>query len=161
MKGFTSTILHVDDEKADVHGALRPPIYDCSSFGFSSSETIAAAFDGSQPAHAYSRVSNPTVESFEKRIAAMANAHGVVAVASGMAAITNVVLALCESGTTIVASKFLFGNTIGLFEKTFKPWGLNIRWVDPANIEEIASAVDNTTRMVFVETISNPQNCYR
>jgi O-acetylhomoserine (thiol)-lyase len=74
-----------------------------------------------------------------------------------MAAISNTILTLCEAGSSIVASKFLFGNTSCLFEDTLKPWGLNVKWVDPRNVNEIENAIDNTTRLVFIETISNPQ----
>jgi O-acetylhomoserine (thiol)-lyase len=157
MAGFISSILHSDDSRKDAHGALRFPIYECAAFGFDSAEQLGAAFDGSGPAHAYSRVSNPTVEAFERRIATMAGAVGALAFSSGMAAITTLVLTLCQSGSSIVASKFLFGNTVSLFEKTLGPWGLTVRWVDGGNLDEVAAAIDQTTRMVFVETISNPQ----
>jgi O-acetylhomoserine (thiol)-lyase len=157
MKGFTSAILHFTDKKSDVHGSLRPPIYECGAFEFGDAECIAGAFDGSKPAHSYSRVSNPTVEALEQRVTAMAGARGTVAVASGMAAITTLVIALCESGSTIVASSYLFGNTISLFEKTLGPWGLKVKWVDPGDLHGIERAIDKTTRLVFMETVSNPQ----
>jgi O-acetylhomoserine (thiol)-lyase len=157
MTGFTTKLLHCEDKKRDVHGSLRPPIYECAAFGFDSAGQIAGAFDGSKPAHSYSRVTNPTVEALELRVTAMANARGTVAVASGMAAITTIVVALCEAGSTIIASPYLFGNTIALFEKTLGPWGLKIRWVDPSKLEGIILAIDKSTRMVFMETISNPQ----
>lgn len=157
MNGFTSKILHVKDKRQDVNGALRFPIYECSAFEFESAEELAASFNGTQPAHAYSRVSNPTVEALEQRIIAMSGANGCIAFASGMAAITTLVLTLCECGSNIVASRYLFGNTISLFEKTFGPWGLQIKWVNPSNIDEISSAIDSKTRLVFIETISNPQ----
>jgi O-acetylhomoserine (thiol)-lyase len=157
MKGFTSKILHFRDRKQDPYGGLRFPIYDCSSFEFYSADALAGAFNGNQPAHAYSRVSNPTVEAFECRVTEMAGAHNSIALASGMAAITSMILTLCEAGSTIVASKYLFGNTICLLQDTLGPWGLKIKWVDPSNCGEIAQAIDTTTRLVFIETISNPQ----
>lgn len=157
MNGFTTKILHCKESKADVQGALRFPIYDCAAYEFESAEAIGMSFDGSKPAHAYSRVSNPTVEAFENRIKVISGAEHCIAFASGMAAITNVVLTLCEADSNIIASRFLFGNTVSLFEKTLGPWGLKIKWVDPTNIEEIRTSIDSKTRMVFVETISNPQ----
>lgn len=157
MKGFTSSILHFRDRKQDPYGGLRFPIYECSSFEFCSADALAGAFNGSQPAHAYSRVSNPTVEALECRVTEMAGAHGSIALASGMAAITSTILTLCETGSSIVASKYLFGNTICLLLDTLGPWGLKIKWVDPSNSDEIAQAIDTTTRLVFIETISNPQ----
>ena len=157
MNGFTTRILHTKDKRKDSNGALRFPIYECSAFEFETAEEIASSFDGTQPAHAYSRVSNPTVEALEQRIVAMSGANDCVAFASGMAAITTLVFTLCETGSNIVASRYLFGNTISLFEKTFGPWGLKIKWVNPLNIDEIDLAIDSKTRLVFVETISNPQ----
>jgi O-acetylhomoserine (thiol)-lyase len=156
-KGFTSRILHMENKKTDPHGALRFPVYECAAFEYESAEKIAGSYDGSQPAHAYSRVSNPTVEALEMRITDAAGGYGAIALSSGMAAITNTILTLCEAGSSIVASKYLFGNTLCLFEDTLKPWGLNVKWVDPRNPDEIKNAIDTTTRLVFVETISNPQ----
>lgn len=157
IKGFTSRILHQEEKKNDPHGALRFPIYECAAYEYETAEIIAGSYDGSQPSHAYSRVSNPTVEALELRITDMAGAYGSIALASGMAAISSTVLTLCDTGSSIVASKFLFGNTLCLFEDTLKPWGLNVKWVDPRNPDEIEDAIDNTTRFVFVETVSNPQ----
>jgi O-acetylhomoserine (thiol)-lyase len=157
MNGFTSKILHMKDTHQDINGALRFPIYECSAFEFDSAQQIEASFNGLQPAHAYSRVSNPTIEALEQRIVAMSGGRNCIAFSSGMAAIANVVLTLCESGSNIVASKYLFGNTVSLFEKTLGPWGLKVKWIDPLNHDEIKSAIDNKTSLVFVETISNPQ----
>jgi O-acetylhomoserine (thiol)-lyase len=157
IKGFTSRILHQENKKSDPHGALRFPVYECAAYEYETAEKIAGSYDGSQPAHAYSRVSNPTVEALELRITDMAGAYGSIALASGMAAISNTILTLCDAKSSIVASKFLFGNTLCLLEDTLKPWGLNVKWVDPRNPDEIENAIDNTTRLVFVETISNPQ----
>lgn len=157
IKGFTSRILHIENKKTDPHGALRFPVYECAAFEYESAEKIAGSYDGSQPAHAYSRVSNPTIEALEMRITDAAGGYGAIALSSGMAAITNAILTLCDAGSSIVASKYLFGNTLCLFEDTFKPWGLNVKWVDPRNPDEIRNAIDATTRLVFVETISNPQ----
>ncbi len=157
MNGFTSRILHTTDKKKDVNNALRFPIYECAAFEFDSSEEIALSFNGDKPGHAYSRVSNPTVEAFEQRIIAMSGCKNCIAFSSGMAAIANIVLTLCETGSNIVASRFLFGNTVSLFEKTLRQWGLRVIWVDPSNPDEVRNAIDSDTRMVFVETISNPQ----
>ncbi len=157
IKGFTSRILHIENKKTDSHGALRFPVYECAAFEYESAEKIAGAFDGSQPAHAYSRVSNPTVEALEMRITEAAGGYGAIALSSGMAAISNTILTLCEAGSSIVASKYLFGNTLCLFEDTLKPWGLNVKYIDPRNPDEIKDAIDTMTRLVFVETISNPQ----
>jgi O-acetylhomoserine (thiol)-lyase len=156
MNGFTSNILHSKDKRQDSNKALRFPIYECAAFEFETAEEIAFSFDGTKPAHAYSRASNPTVEALEQRLIAISGGRNCIAFSSGMAAITNLVLTLCESGSNIVASRYLFGNTVSLFEKTLGPWGLEIKWIDPNDFDEIDSQIDDKTRMVFVETISNP-----
>ncbi len=87
----------------------------------------------------------------------MSGAHSCIAFSSGMAAITNIILTLCESGSNIVASKYLFGNTISLVEKTLGPWGLQVKWVNPGDFDNIESVIDDKSRLVFIETISNPK----
>ncbi|MFC1843308.1 PLP-dependent transferase [Thermodesulfobacteriota bacterium] len=157
MTGFATSAIHGAQLKTDVHGSLRTPVYDTVAFEFESARDINMAFAGSIPAHTYSRISNPTVEDFEQRIRLISGGSAVVAVSSGMAAITNVILTLAEAGTNIVTSKHLFGNTLSLFEKTLKPWGLEVRYADMMNPVEIQRAIDQNTRAVFLESITNPQ----
>lgn len=156
-RGFTTQAIHYGFAKKDPHGALRLPIYDNAAFEFDSSEEAQAAFEGKKLAHVYSRSSNPTVEDFERRVCVLAGAESAIGVASGMAAITNVIWALAESGTNLVASPYLFGNTYALFASTFKGWGLDVRFVNMKDLDAVASAIDAKTRGVFLEVISNPQ----
>ena len=157
MKGFTTKALHTRYPKKDVHGALRPPLYDSVAFEFESAERIQEAFEGKLPAHTYSRISNPTVEDFETKIRILTGSRGVIALSSGMAAITNVMLALCSAGSNIVSSRHLFGNTISLFEKTLGDWGLEVRYADMNSPGSIESRIDEETRVLYLETITNPQ----
>ncbi|MDZ7374352.1 MAG: PLP-dependent transferase [candidate division KSB1 bacterium] len=157
MKGFTTKALHAQLPKRDPHGSLRIPVYDSVAFEFDSAQDIQLAFEGQKLAHTYSRISNPTVEDFENRVRVLADAYGVLAVSSGMAAISNVILTLAGAGTNIVAGRFLFGNTVSLFNRTLKPWGLTVRYVDVTNPATVEQAIDANTRAVFVEAITNPQ----
>lgn len=157
MQGFNTKAIHNISLKKDIHGALRLPLYDSAAFSFGSSMDLALAFEGKKPAHAYSRITNPTVEEFEQRIARLSNAVGVIAVSSGMAAIANTIMAIAESGSNIITTKKLFGNTISLFEDTLKPWGLEVRYVNMEDISEIENSIDDNTRTIFLETITNPQ----
>src|ERR1017187_3427803 len=118
---------------------------------------MQAAFQGRLPAHSYSRISNPTVEDYELRMCLLSDALGVIAVSSGMAAISNVILALAEAGTNIVTTRSLFGNTYSLFESTLRPWGLDITYVDLSEPDALDAAIDENTRAVFLESITNPQ----
>jgi O-acetylhomoserine (thiol)-lyase len=157
MKGFTTKAVHGDSVKKDAHGTLRMPVYDSVAFEHATAEDMQAAFEGRLSAHSYSRISNPTVADYEERVRLLADALGVIAVSSGMAAISNVILALAEAGTNIVTTGALFGNTYSLLESTLGPWGLNINYVDLANSDALAAAIDENTRAVFLETITNPQ----
>ena len=157
MTGFATRAIHGVKLKADVHGSLRTPVYDTVAFEFESAKDIHQAFAGRKPAHTYSRITNPTVEDFEQRIRLISGGTAAIAVSSGMAAISNVILTLAGAGTNIVTSKHLFGNTLSLFEKTLKPWGLEVRYVDMSDPAEVRRAIDENTRAVFLESITNPQ----
>lgn len=157
MIGFTSKAIHGATPKKDIHGALRFPLYDNAAFEVGSAHDLELAFQGKKPAHAYSRITNPTVEDFELKILLLADAFGVVAVSSGMAAITEVIIALAESGSNIITSPFLFGNTLSLFETTFGRWGLEVRYADMSNPSSIEPLIDEKTRLIFLEVITNPQ----
>ena len=154
---FITKILHNKFLKKDAHGSLHMPIYNNVAFEFDTSEDIELAFQGKKPAHMYSRISNPTIENFEQKVKAVTQALGVVAVSSGMAAISNVILALCQAGDNIITTKHLFGNTYSLFERTFKDWGLDTRYADLTKAETLKDLIDAKTRLIFFETITNPQ----
>jgi O-acetylhomoserine (thiol)-lyase len=157
MKGFTTKAIHGKPAKSDPYGALRFPLYDTAAYEFEAAEDLQAAFEGKRVAHVYSRSSNPSVADFEQRLGALAEAQAVIAVSSGAAAISNVLFAVAETGTNIITSPFLFGNTYSLFERTFKPWGLEVRFVDLQRPDVLTNAIDEKTRAVFFEVITNPQ----
>jgi O-acetylhomoserine (thiol)-lyase len=154
---FITRILHTRFSKEDPHGSLHMPVYDNVTFEFKSAEDLELAFQGKKPSHMYSRISNPTVEHLELRVKAITEALGVIALSSGMAAISNTVLTVARSGDNIITSKHLFGNTYSLFEQTLKDWGLETRYADLTKPEEVARLIDGKTRAVFLETITNPQ----
>ena len=155
--GFSTKAVHGDVLKEDVHRAIRYPIYAGVAFHFESAEAIEDAFAFRRPAHAYSRVTNPTVEAFERKLNALENGRGAIAVASGMAAISNVFFNLLKQGENIVSANSLFGNTYSFFKKTLKNFGIETRFVDMDDLNQVHEAVDEKTRALFVETISNPK----
>jgi O-acetylhomoserine (thiol)-lyase len=157
MKGFTTCAVHGPDFEGDGHGSLRTPLYDSVAFEYPTATEMQLAFEGRKLRHSYSRVSNPTVHDLEQRVMLLSRALGVVAVASGMAAISNVLLALGWSGCNLVTTPFLFGNTFSLFEETLRPWGLETRSVQVVDLSEVSRAIDENTCAVFLESISNPQ----
>ena len=157
MKGLSSKLIHSRPYKADAHGSLRMPVYDSASFEMESAGDLEKAFKGQKPSHLYSRSSNPTVEFFEKQVKDVTGAVGVVALSSGMAAISNAILALCGAGDNIITSKYLFGNTYSLFTNTLEPWGLKTQFTDFSNPENLIPLINDKTKLIFLETVTNPQ----
>jgi len=157
VKGFTTKILNTELPKKDPYGSIHIPIYDNVAFEFESSKEISEAFLGRINRHVYSRISNPTVEYFEKRIKVLTDSLGVLALSSGMAAISNLILTVVGAGDNIVCTKYIFGNTYSLFSYTLKKFNIEARFVDPQNHEEIERAIDDKTRLIFLESITNPQ----
>lgn len=157
MAGFATRAIHSPFVKKDSHGSLHMPVYDSVTFEFDTAEEIEEAFTGRKPRHTYSRITNPTVEHLEQKVKHITGSLSVLAVASGMAAISNVIIAIAGRGDNIITTRLIFGNTYSLFERTFKPWGLEVRYADFSAPDSLESLIDKNTRAVFFETITNPQ----
>lgn len=137
-------------------GAHGDPIFTTSSFVFASAEEAAARFSGSEPGYIYSRFTNPTVDAFERRLAALEGGERCVAFASGMAAITAVFAALMQQGDHVVCSRSVFGTTPVLLTKYFGKFGIDSTFVDLTDLAGWHSAITPRTKLLFVETPSNP-----
>lgn len=137
-------------------GEHSEPIVTTSSYVFDSAAHAAARFSGEDPGNVYSRYTNPTVRTFEERIAALEGAEAAVATSSGMAAILSTCMALLKSGDHIVSSRSIFGTTTMLFTKYMAKFGVEVSFVSPLNVEEWAKAIKPNTRLMFTETPSNP-----
>lgn len=156
-KRFSTKIIHSAYLKEDIHHALHMPIYSNAAFEFGNAEQMENAFMGRQPDHMYSRISNPTVENFEQKINAITGALSVTALSSGMAAISNVFFTFAEAGDNIITSKHLFGNSFSFFNCTLRAFGVEPRFCDLTDINDIEQNIDNNTKALFFETITNPQ----
>ncbi len=132
------------------------PIFTTSSFTFESAEQAAARFAGDEPGNIYARFTNPTTRIFEERLAAMEGGEDCVATASGMAAILTTFMALCEAGDEVVVARQVFGTTKVLFDKYLAKFGLVVHWVDLTDWSQWEAAVNKRTRLLFIETPSNP-----
>lgn len=143
--------------RPDVYGALAVPVYNNVSFEFEDAAEMADAFCNRIKAPDYARVENPTVTNFEQRVKALTGADHVTAFNSGMAAISNTLLAASEQGKNIVSSHHLFGNTLALISTTLKRFGVEPRLRDLTNLEAVAEAIDEQTCAVFLEVVTNPQ----
>jgi len=137
-------------------GEHSEPIFTTSSYVFRSAAEAAARFSGEQPGNVYSRYTNPTVRNFEQRIAALEGAEQAVATASGMAAILSACIALLAQGDHIVSSRSIFGTTNVMFEKYLKKFGVDVSFVDLSDLDAWQAAMQSNTRLLFLETPSNP-----
>ncbi len=155
---FSDTdLLHTPYPKPDAYKALSMPVYNCAAYEFDSAEAMEAAFTGKTADFAYSRITNPTVQYFEDRVKTITGAYSVTALNSGMAAISNVFFAIAQTGKNIVTSRHLFGNTYSFFASTLAAFGVEVRFCDLTNTEEISATINENTCAVFLEIITNPQ----
>ena len=149
-------ILAKSFPQKDVHGSISMPVYITAAFEFDTAEEMEDAFLGKSGKHTYSRISNPTVESFEARVQSISGAKRVMAVASGMAAISDVFMTIASAGSNIVTSPHLFGNTFSLFLFTLKEFGVEVRFCNLLDLKEVEKNIDENTCAVFTEIITNP-----
>lgn len=149
--------VHAGQEEADSATNSRAvPIYQTASYVFDDTEHAADLFALRTPGNIYTRIMNPTQSVFEARVNALEGGVGALATASGAAAVTYAVLNLTYAGDNIVALSTLYGGTYALFAHTLAQYGIEARFVDPTKPEELASHVDEKTKLVFGETIGNP-----
>ncbi len=132
------------------------PIFLSSSFVFNNAAEAAARFAGEEPGNIYSRFTNPTVRTFEERLAAMEGGERCIATSSGMSAITTTCMSLMRSGDHIVSSRSIFGSTIGLFNNILSKFGITTTFVPLTDYEAWANAIKPETKILFLETPSNP-----
>jgi len=139
-------------------GEHSEPIFLTSSYVFASAEEAAARFSGELPGNVYSRYTNPSVRTFEERLAALEGAEAAVATASGMAAILSTCMALLKSGDHVVCSRSVFGTTSVLFTKYLAKFGITTDFVSLTDLNAWQQAIKPNTRLLFLETPSNPLN---
>ena len=156
---FETLQLHVGQEQPDpVTDARAEPIYQTSSYVFRNCEHAAARFDLSDAGNIYGRLTNPTEDVFEKRIAALEGGVAALAVASGAAAIAYTFQNLAHAGEHIVAAKNIYGGTYNLLAHTLPEYGITATFVDPFNYDEVESAIQENTRAIHIETLGNPNS---
>ena len=153
---FNTTILHKDFASDRCSGSTLTPIYQVSAFSQESAEKIEAVFNNKAPGFAYTRIGNPTTDSFERRIASLEKGIGAVACSSGMAAVTISLLNILQAGDEIIASTGLFGGTIDLFHD-LEAFGIKTRFVTEVTAETVSAQLNEKTKAVFTELIGNPK----
>lgn len=156
-KEYEARLLSTSYPKQDPYGALSMPVYHALAYEFETAEEMEAAFCGRTNEHTYSRVTNPTVQHFEEQVKKITGAYGVTALNSGMAAISNTFITLAWSGSNLITSRHLFGNTYSFFVNTMNAFGVEVRFCDLTNPKEVREAMDEQTCGLFLEIITNPQ----
>ncbi|PWL68940.1 MAG: O-acetylhomoserine aminocarboxypropyltransferase [Clostridiaceae bacterium] len=156
---FETLQLHVGQESPDpVTDARAVPIYQTSSYVFRNSDHAAARFGLADAGNIYGRLTNPTEDVFEQRIAALEGGVAALAVASGAAAIDYTIQNLAHAGEHIVAASNIYGGTFNLLQHTLPEYGISTTFVDPENFDEIENAIKENTKAVFIETLGNPNS---
>lgn len=156
---FETLQLHVGQEQADpTTDARAVPIYQTSSYVFRNCDHAAARFGLSDAGNIYGRLTNPTEDVFEKRIAALEGGVAALAVASGAAAVTYTILNLAQNGDNIVSAKNIYGGSFNLFEHTLPQYGIQTTFIDIFNEKEVGNAINEKTKALYIETLGNPNS---
>lgn len=152
---FSTKVLHGKSVKRFHDGATLPPISQVSAFSYDSAEELEKVFSNRAPGFAYTRIANPTVDAFEKRICELEGGLAATACSSGMAAITSALLNILQAGDEVIAGSGLFGGTIDLFSD-LEAYGITTKFVPHVNTEEIGKQITAKTKVIFGELIGNP-----
>jgi O-acetylhomoserine (thiol)-lyase len=156
-KNIATIGLHVGQEETDQTGSRAVPIYQTTSYVFDDTKQAANRFALQEGGNIYSRLTNPTTEAFEKRMAAIEGGTSAYATSSGLSAIFYTIINLTQIGDNIVSADNLYGGTFELFENTLKDLGREVKFVDSQSPDEFAAAIDDKTRAIYVESIGNPK----
>ena len=155
---FDTLALHAGQSPDSQTLSRAVPIYQTSSYVFKSSEHAANLFGLKETGNIYTRLMNPTTDVLEKRLAELDGGVGALAVASGQAATTYAVLNIAQAGQNIISTNYLYGGTYNLFHYTLPKLGITVKFVDTSNPENIRQAIDENTRLVYMESVGNPKN---
>ena len=153
---FNTSLLHTVKPSKEYHGATQTPIYQVSAFAYETAEQLEKVFNNKTPGFSYSRVGNPTVDAFEKRIASLEGGIGAVACSSGMSAITSLFLSILQSGDEVIAGAGLFGGTLDLLYD-LNAFGITVRFVETVTADSVRENINPQTKAVFTELIGNPK----
>lgn len=150
-------LIHGAYEPEKTTGATALPLFLSTAFAYQSAEALEAVFAGREAGFVYSRINNPTLDRFERRMNALENGLAAISCASGMAAISATVLGLAGTGDEIVSANSIFGGTYSLFGHTLKRYGVKTNFVNTTDVDAYREAINDLTKLVFIETIGNPK----
>jgi methionine-gamma-lyase len=155
-QGFATRAIHHAYDPQDNEGALTPPLHLTSTFTFETAQAGGEMFAGDRVGHIYSRISNPTCDLLEQRIATLEGAEAGLALASGMGGITATLWTLLSPGDELIVDKTLYGCTFAFMQHGLAKWGVTITHVDMTDIDNLRAAISDKTRVVYFETPANP-----
>jgi methionine-gamma-lyase len=153
--GFNSKLIHGGDFK-DALGSATVPIYQTSTFVFDNADHGAACFSGESDGYIYTRIANPTIHALESQLAQLEGGFGGIATSSGMAAVNTVYMALLNKGDHMISSGAVYGPSRLLMENHFSRFGVESSFVNTANMDEVANAIKQNTKLLYIETPANP-----
>lgn len=153
--GFNTKLVHAGVSK-DAHGSVVTPIYQTSTFAFESAQQGADRFAGTADGYIYTRLGNPTIMALERNLAELENGFGATAMASGMGAVSTLYMALLDAGSHVVSTDGVYGPSRVLMEKHMRRFGVESTYVDTSDLENLRRALKPNTRLVYVESPSNP-----
>ncbi len=156
MKGFDTRAIHSGSKEKNPSNALNPPIFQTSTFVFNNIEHANKVMSFESDDYVYTRGNNPTLRLFENRIAELEHGVGAVAFASGMAAISSVLFSLLKPKQTIIVHKTLYGSTYSVVTDLLPQYNMNYKIADLTHLDELKEAIDDTTKVIYFETPSNP-----
>ncbi len=153
--GINSKLIHagaVDDP----YGSATVPIYQTSTFAFTDAQDGADRFAGKADGYIYTRLGNPTIDALERQVAELEKGHGAIATSSGMGAVATLYMAVLSQGAHVVGTASVYGPSRGLIEKHFTRFGVDCTYLDTSKLADVRCAIKPTTRLVYIETPSNP-----
>ena len=154
--GFSTRAIHHGYDPLEAEGALTPPLHLTSTFAFATAEQGGARFAGESEGHIYTRISNPTTDLLERRMASLEGGEAAVAMASGMGAITSVLWSFLRAGDELITDKTLYGCTFSFFQHGLSRFGITVRHIDLTNPLALETAITDRTKVVYFETPANP-----
>jgi len=153
---FATRAIHFGYDPLSEQGALTPPVHLTSTFAFEIAEAGGEMFVGERVGHIYSRISNPTLDLLERRIANLEGAEAALATASGMGSIASVLWTFLEPGDEVIVDKTLYGCTFAYMHHGLRKFGITITHVDMTEPENLVAAMNSATKIVYFETPANP-----
>jgi len=155
-KGINTRVTHAGENPDTVHGSVGIPIYQTSTFKFRDVDHGARLFEGEEKGYVYTRIGNPTTNTFEEAITLLEHGYGGIATASGMAAVSSVYMTYLGSGAHMVGTDAVYGSSRMVIENDFSRFGVESSFVDTANLDQVRQAMKPNTKLLYIETPANP-----